>query len=123
MKYTKLITSLIAAAFVCSSSLMAADDDKKKKGEAAEKAAAKTPIFLQVSDLTEEQTTDIKAALKDHQAVLKAAGKNRGKRAAAGKKFVAKLKEIYSEEQFKQFQAKQKKAQQQRRKGKGKKKK
>lgn len=111
MKYTKIITSLIAAAaFVFSSSLMAADEEKK--------AEAKTPITLQVSDLTDEQKTDLEAALKDRQSKVKAAGKNRAKRTAAFKGFTAKLKEIYTEEQFKEFEALSKKAQQSSKKGK-----
>jgi len=98
MKYTKIITSLVlAGTFVFSSSLMAADDGKKK-GETAEKAKAKTPVVLQVSDLSEEQTTDLKALVKEHQAKPKAAGKNRGKRGAASKAFHAKLEKIYTEE-------------------------
>lgn len=96
MKYTKTISSLIVAgAFIVNSSLMAVDEDKKP--------AAKTPYYLTVAGITDDQKEDLKTLFKEHTARLKAAGRNKAKRTAAGKQFHAKLKDIYSEEQLKEF--------------------
>ena len=114
MKHTKIITSLLlAGAFVFSSSLMAADDAKKgkkkgKKAAAGEQAKGKrqNPL-MNLTGLTADQKTELKAFQKNFGAKMKEAGKDKEKRSALNKERVAALKEILTEDQQKELKEKQ----------------